>query len=167
MGSIFSALNTLVENNYNDEPSDSPSQKIFADHVDQSNPGSPVRKPRKDYIRQMFGLVEQWVDRKKGILKVTAAGSVIIGATVREIHIKLASPGVLNFTLGLAADRNGFPITIADLDGILGDYPATVARSGANTFQASDAGATSVTLDSPGMVTTFYPTADEDGYFRG
>ena len=100
-------------------------------------------------------------------LVVTEAGSVTIPDNVTRVEVKLDTPGVVNFTIGLAADRKPRPCTIADLDGIFADHPATVTRSGSDTFQASDGGATSVTLDSAGMVTTFYPTADEDGYFRG
>lgn len=82
---LFSALNALIEAAYDDDPSDSPSAKIFADHVDQSNPASAVRKPRKDFIRQFLRIIEREIEGSRRV--VTASGAVTIDASTDDIIV--------------------------------------------------------------------------------
>ncbi len=135
--SIFDALNALIEDYYADAASDSPSAKLYADHINLGMPSSGARKPHKPLIRQYLRIIERAIDGTKR--RVTVAGAVTADASTDDvIRIAKSSEAATAVNLPTVTARlaaHGGPIFIKNemSNGAL--YPLTLTPAGTDTIE--------------------------------
>ena len=127
--SVFSALNALIETYYGDAASDSPSEKLYGDHVNANQPSSGPRKPHKTYIRSYLRIIERLVEGNRRL--ITSAGDRIVVDNDTATNINFPT------TAARITATGGLPIRVKNRNANSALYPLQPVLSGGNTIDGS------------------------------
>jgi hypothetical protein len=140
--SVFDALNALIEANYGDAASASPSAKLFADYTTTAMPASGARKPHKGFLRSYFRLLERLLDGTERIV-TDGADVAIDAATDDRVIVAKAVPAATNVNFPTAAARiaatGGLPIRLKNGHANPAMAPLQPVLAGGNTIDGSAA----------------------------